>query len=124
MSREAQYDALRARTKAYANSVIGFYLQLQQQYHFDHAALVIGKQLLRSGTSVAANHREARHPRSKADRIAKFHIILEELEKSALWIELLQENNLPISIAHDQLLDETYQLIKIFIASTKSLQDV
>ena len=50
---------LRDRTKAYASQVISLYAQIQRDYHFTDAAMIIGKQLLRSATSVAANHREA-----------------------------------------------------------------
>ena len=83
---------------------------------------MIAKQLIRSGTSVAANHREARHSRSKADRIAKFQIILQELEDSALWLELLHEHNFAPAEGLRQLLDETNQLIGNFVASAKTLQ--
>lgn len=83
---------LRDRTKMYASRIIKLYSHLQQTHRFDDAAMVLGKQLLRSGTSVAANHREAKHTRSKADRIAKFNIILQELEESALWLELLNDH--------------------------------
>ena len=76
--------ALRDRTKAYASRIIKLYAYLQQRSRFDDAARVIGKQLLRSGTSVTASHREAKHTRSRADRVAKFQIILQELEESAL----------------------------------------
>ena len=122
MSGDDPFEALRGRTKAYASRIIKLYTYLQQQHHFDSAAMVIGKQLLRSGTSVAANHREAKYARSPADRLAKFAIILQELEESALWIELLAEHEM----AHDEglssLLDETNQLIGIFVASTKTLR--
>jgi four helix bundle protein len=75
---------LRDRTKAYASRIIKLYSHLQQTHRFDDATMVLGKQLLCSGTSVAANHREAKYTRSKADRIAKFNIILQELEESSL----------------------------------------
>ena len=113
---------LQARTKSYASTIIRLHAHLQQSHHFASAAMVIGKQLLRSGTSVAANHREARHSRSKADRIAKFHIVLQELEESALWIGLLIEHEMAQPEMLSQLLDETNQLISIFVASTKTLQ--
>jgi four helix bundle protein len=113
---------LRDRTKAYAGRIIRLYTHLQQTTRFDDAAMVIAKQLLRSGTSVAANHREAKHSRSKADRIAKFNIMLQELEESALWLELLQEHNLANREGLRQLLDETNQLISIFVTSVKTLR--
>ena len=114
--------ALRERTKAYASRIIKLYIYLQRTYQFDDAARVIAKQLLRSGTSVAANHRESKHSRSKVDRIAKFQIILQELEESALWLELLLEHQMAPVEGLRQLLDETNQLVGIFIASIKTLQ--
>jgi four helix bundle protein len=116
-----RHAALRERTKAYANRVIKLYSHLQKAYHFDDAAIVIAKQLLRSGTSAAANHREAKHSRSRAERIAKFNIILQELEESALWLELLSEHQMTSAEGLRQLLDETNQLISIFVASIKTL---
>ncbi|NCC31264.1 four helix bundle protein [Candidatus Chloroploca asiatica] len=112
---------LRERTKAYASRIIKLYSHLQQTHRFDDAAMVLGKQLLRSGTSVAANHREAKYTRSKADRIAKFNIILQELEESALWLELLNDHHMANAEGLRQVLDETNQLIGIFITSMKTL---
>ncbi|MBA3532916.1 MAG: four helix bundle protein [Ardenticatenales bacterium] len=117
-----RHEALRARTRAYASRIIRLYAHLQTAYRFDDAAMVVGKQLLRSGTSVAANHREARHSRSKADRAAKFTIVLQELEESALWLELLSEHAMAHADGLDQLLDETQQLISIFVVSLKTLR--
>ena len=116
-----QHAALRERTKAYASRVIKLYSHLQKTYHFDDAAMVVAKQLLRSGTSAAANHREAKHSRSKAERIAKFNIILQELEESALWLELLSEHQMANPEGLRTLLDETNQLISIFVTSIKTL---
>jgi four helix bundle protein len=107
----------------YASRIIRLYTHLRQSYHFDDAAMVIAKQLLRSGTSVAANHRESKHARSKADRIAKFQIMLQELEESALWLELLEEHQMANVEALRQLLDETNQLISIFVISIKTLHE-
>jgi four helix bundle protein len=116
-----RYSDLRERTKAYASRIIRLYSYLQQQHHFNDAALVLGKQLLRSGTSVAASHREAKHSRSKAERIAKFQLVLQELEESALWLELLMEHRMANHEGLQQLLDESNQLIGIFISSIKTL---
>jgi four helix bundle protein len=116
------YAALRDRMKVYASRIIKLYSSLQQCYRYDDAAMVIGKQLLRSGTSVAANHRESKYSRSKADRIAKFQIVLQELEESALWLELLEEHQMANSEELRRLLDETNQLIGIFIASVRTLK--
>ena len=113
---------LQDRTKIYASRIIKLYSHLQKTHHFDDAAMVLAKQLIRSGTSVAANHREARHTRSKADRIAKFQIILQELEESALWLELMEEHEMTNAEGLQQLLSETNQLIGIFIASIKTMK--
>ena len=116
------YEKLRGRTKSYASRMITLYAYLQAHHHFNDAALVIGKQLLRSGTSVAANHREAKYSRSVADRIAKFSIVLQELEESGLWVELLIEHNMADAVALHDLLNETDQLTGIFAASIKRLR--
>ena len=118
-----KYSDLRARTKVYASRIIRLYTHLRQSCHYDDAAMVIAKQLLRSGTSVAANHRESKHSRSKADRIAKFQIMLQELEESALWLELLEEHQMANVEGLRQLLDETNQLIGIFVVSVKTLHE-
>ena len=117
-----EYQALRDRTKRYASRIIKLYAYLQQQYHQNDAALVLGRQLLRSGTGAAANHREARHSRSRADRIAKFYIVLQELEESGLWLELLREHEMAHVEGIDQLIEETNQLIGIFLASVNTLR--
>ena len=115
------YADVRERTKAYASRIIRLYSHIQKTYHFDDAAMVIAKQLLRSGTSVAANHREARHSRSRADRLAKFAIVLQELEESALWLEFLIEHEMAHVEGLQQLHDETNRLIGVFISSKRTL---
>ena len=112
---------LRQRTKVFANRIIKLYTNIQNTYHFNDAAMVLAKQLIRSGTSVASNHREAKHSRSKAERISKFNIVLQELEESALWLELLLENNMANPEELNSLLNETNELISIFITSLKTL---
>lgn len=114
--------ALRQRTKAYASRVVSMYVHLCATEAFDSAARIIGKQLIRSGTSVAANHREARHCRSRADRLAKFLIVLQELEESALWLELMLEHKFTSEAALKQLCTETDDLLAIFITSVHTLQ--
>ena len=112
---------LRQRTKAFANRIIKLYSYIQNTHHFNDASMVLAKQLIRSGTSVAANHREAKHSRSKVERISKFNIVLQELEESALWLELLLENNMANLEELNYLLNETNELISIFVASLKTL---
>ena len=83
-------------------------------------AQVIGKQLLRSGTSVAANYRAACRARSKAEFIAKIGIVLEEVDESVLWIEMLIDAEILKKTRVDQLLNEARQLTAIFTASRQT----
>ena len=81
---------LRIRTKAFALAVI----RLVEVLPRTQSATIIGRQLLRSGTSVGANYRAARRARSDAEFIAKLGIVEEEIDECAYWLELLQESGL------------------------------
>jgi four helix bundle protein len=83
-------------------------------------AQVIGKQLLRSGTSVAANYRAACRARSKPEFIAKIGIVLEEVDESVLWIEMLVDAQTLRQERLEQLLNEARQLTAIFTASRQT----
>jgi four helix bundle protein len=83
-------------------------------------AQVMGKQLLRSGTSVAANYRAACRARSKAEFVSKIGIVLEEVDESVLWIELLIDAGILKKTRLDELLSESRQLTAIFTASRKT----
>ena len=83
-------------------------------------AQVIGKQLLRCGTSVAANYRAACRARSRAEFIAKLGIVLEEVDESVLWIEMLIDLAIIKKERTSQLLDEARQLTAIFTASRQT----
>jgi four helix bundle protein len=76
---------------------------------------VLGHQLLRSGTSIAANIREASRARSASEFCAKLEIALQEADESQLWLELLQEDCGISGDAIDFLLRETNELIAIFV---------
>ena len=107
---------LRTRTKTYARRIIRLFVKLSR----DTAAQVLGKQMLRSGTSVGANYREARRGRSKAEFIAKIGDCLREVDETGYWLELLvDEKFIPAARVAD-LLDETNQLTAIFVTILKS----
>jgi four helix bundle protein len=108
---------LRERTKAYALRIIKVYRSLPRTTD----AQVIGKQLLRSGTSVGANYREGYRARSDAEMLAKFGTCIQELDESAYWMELLTESEIVKASALASLLGETNQLIAIFTASVKRI---
>lgn len=80
---------------------------------------VIGKQLVRSGTSVGANYREAFRGRSRAEFIAKCGDCLRELEETAYWLELLLEANLVSADKLSAVYSECTELIAIFVTIVK-----
>lgn len=104
-------EDLRYRTKTFALRVLRLYSSLPQ----GAAAQVLGKQLLRSGTSIGANYREAYRARSKAEFVAKVGICLAETEETAYWLELLTEGGIVPSEKLRELIDECDQLIAIFV---------
>jgi four helix bundle protein len=76
---------------------------------------VIGKQALRPGTSVGAHYREAQRAKSNADFISKIEGALQELDETAYWLELLIESGIVTEKKLKPLLDETNELIAIFV---------
>jgi four helix bundle protein len=112
----SQSEQLRDRTKAFALRIVKLFRALPRAVE----AQVIGKQLLRSGTSVAANYRAACRARSKAEFIAKIGIVLEEVDESVLWIEMLIDAEILKKERVDQLLNESRQLTAIFTASRQT----
>ena len=106
-----QPQDLKPRTKAFALRVIRMYSKLSRS---DAVAQVLGKQVLRSGTSVGANYREASRGRSKAEFISKIGDCLKEIEETEYWLELLMESGCVSPTRMAGLLDETRQLTAIF----------
>ena len=106
-------EELKARTKRFALKVIGLVATLPKTTAGD----VMGRQLLKSGTSVAANYRSACRSRSHQEFVARIGIVLEEADESELWLELLAESAVARGIDVDALMDESRQLRAIFAAS-------
>ncbi len=104
---------LKERTKLFALRV----LKLVQSLPQNQLARHISGQLMRSGTSVAANYRAACRAKSNADFIAKMGIVEEEADESIFWIELLIDTDLVVRERVENLLDEANQLVAIFVAS-------
>lgn len=111
-----QPQNLKPRTKMFALRVIEMYSALPK---FDTVAEVLGKQMLRSGTSVGANYREASRGRSKAEFISKIGDCLKEIEETDYWLELLVDSGCVFAGKMADLLDETRQLIAIFTTIDK-----
>lgn len=106
---------LRERTKVFALRVIRLYTSLPKSTE----AQVIGKQVLRSGTSVGANYREAYRARSKAEYIAKAGDSLREIEETAYWFELLVDGGIVAADKLGPLQAECGELTAIFIAAIR-----
>ncbi len=112
-----QPEDLKIRTKKFALRVIRMYAALPKN---DTVAQVLGKQVLRSGTSVGANYREASRGRSKAEFISKIGDCLKEIEETAYWLDLLVESGVVTSAKMAGLLDETNQLTAILTTINKN----
>ncbi|MDI9443215.1 MAG: four helix bundle protein [Pirellulaceae bacterium] len=109
-------EGLRDRTKAFALRIIRLYGSLPKET----VSQAIGRQIVRSGTSVAANFREASRARSDAEFIAKLGIVEQELDETMLWLELLVESHI---ITENRLADlhaEAEELLRIVVASIKN----
>lgn len=104
---------LRARTKTYALRIVRLYGSLPKTTE----AQILGKQLLRSGTSVGAHYREATRARSRAEFISKIEGGLQELDESGYWLELLSESGIVEKARLADLCAETEELIAIFTSS-------
>lgn len=105
-----QREDLCQRTKDFALRVVRLYGALPQTTE----AQVLGKQALRSGTSVGANYREAYRARSDAEFVAKIGDCLKELDETTYWFELLTESGIVAAGRLEALADEANQLIAIF----------
>ena len=109
---------LKARTKAFALRVIRLYSMLPKTVE----AQVIGRQVLRSGTSVGAHYREAHRGRSDAEFISKIEGGLQELDETMYWLELLSEAKLAPQESVSELLNEANELAAIFVASVRTVK--
>ena len=104
---------LRIRTKDFALAIIRLHARMNDR----GAAGIIGRQLLRSGTSVGAQYREACRSRSQAEFISKMESSLQEIDETSYWFELLKEGALVKPTEIDPLLQEADELTRIFVAS-------
>ena len=109
---------LRERTTASAINIVKLYTSLPKREHYE--VQVAGKRILRSGTSVAVNYREASRARSNADFISKIEICTQEADETLLWLEVLEQGcNLTFE-AIETLKKEADELIAIFVTMSKN----
>lgn len=109
-------EDLKIRTKRFALRIIRLYAALPNTTE----AQVIGKQLLRCGTSVGAHYREATRSRSTAEFVSKLDGGLMELEESAYWMELLVEAEIVSESRLTDLLKEADELTAIMITCARN----
>ncbi len=109
---------LRVRTREFALRVIRMFSALPRTM----AARVLGEQVLRSGTSVGANYREAHRARSKAEFISKIGDCLKELDETAYWLELLTDSGILAPAKFSALRKECDELLAILTTISKRTQ--
>ena len=109
---------LAQRTKLFALGVINLYSRLPGTT----LAQVLGRQILRSGTSVGAQYREAKRAKSDADFISKVEGALQELEETAYWLELLEDSRIIATAEAATLRSEANELTSILVASVKTVK--
>ena len=106
---------LKLRTFQFSRRIIRLYASLPQK----PIPQTLGRQLLRSGTSVGANHREAFRARSRAEFVAKMGDCLKELDETEYWLQLIQSENIFPKSKLQPLLQETDELIRLFVSICK-----
>lgn len=107
---------VRERTKQFAIRIVRLFRSLPKS----DDARTIGRQLLRSGTSVAANYRAVCRARSKAEFVAKIGVVVEEADETVFWLELLIDTGIIAQAKLNNLLKEANELLSIFAASQKT----
>ena len=109
-------EELKGRTKQFAIRIVRMSGALPKTYE----TRVLGTQVLRSGTSLAANYRAACRARSRAEFIAKLGTVVEEADETVFWLELLGETEIADLSQIKDLLQEASELLAIFSASRRT----
>src|SRR5438270_12141142 len=116
MMNDEDNSDLPTRTKLFALRIVRLYTALPKTIE----AQVLGRQMLRSGTSVGAHYREAMRARSVAEFVSKIEGGLQELEETGYWLELMFEGEIMPESRLQELCRETDELIAMFVASVKT----
>ena len=114
--RNIQAERLKDRTKQFAVNLVRFLRQLPKT----DEARTMGRQLLRSGTAIAANYRSVCRARSKAEFIARVGVVVEEADESVFWLEMMAETEVAPEVKVAPLLSEANELLAIFAASQRT----
>lgn len=116
MERIAFITAFKNRTKSFAAQIVLFYDSLPK----DGSSQVMGKQLIRSATSTAANYRAASIARSGREFFAKMSIVVEEADETLFWLELFEETKKQPLEKLNPLKAEALEILKIVSAARKN----
>ncbi len=111
-----QPEQLRERTKQFAIRIVRLFRGLPKT----DEARIMGKQLLRAGTSVAANYRALCRARSRAEFISKIGVVVEEADETVFWLEMLVETGVLPGPRMEQVLAEANELLAILAASQRT----
>jgi len=109
-------EQMKIRTKEFAKSII----RLCRLLPDNREGRLIGNQIFRAGTSVAANYRAACRARSTADFISKLSIVEEEADETLFWLELIEEMEILDKASIDSLVKENDEIIAIIVSSIKT----
>jgi four helix bundle protein len=112
-------ETLKNRTKTFVLTAIKFYQQLPKT----EEARIIGRQFMRSSTSVGANYRAACRSRSKAEFYSKISIVIEEADETAFWLEILIEGEILNNADANSLLREINEILAIMAKARKTVSN-
>ena len=110
-------DEMRLRTRRFAGRVVSFFVSLDGKRE---ELRVLGRQLLRAGTSVGANYREASRARSDSEFVAKIELCAQEADETQYWLELLRDDCGLHSDKLEKIWTEADELIRIFVTMSKN----
>jgi four helix bundle protein len=109
----SKHEVLKKRTHQFAVRIVGLFRALPKT----EEARIIGKQLLRAATSVAANYRAAGRSRSQAEFVSKMGLVVEEADEASFWLELLCDTDILTKETLSEYDRESKELLAIFAAS-------
>ena len=112
--------SLQDRTKQFAIRIVKACAWIEQK---SNICRILANQLLRSGTSIGANCSEAKSAQSRKDFLHKYEIALKEARETKYWLEVIMESNLVESNKLQSLLNETTEIIKILVTTTRKLKE-
>ena len=117
-ARDRKPEELAARTMRFALAIVRLYVALPKST----LSYVLGRQLLKSGTSIGAYYRQARRAKPEADFISKIEGALQELDETGYWLELLNEAGMAQKAVVAKLAAEADELISVFVTIVTKLK--